>query len=286
MSVRAERSRAVGAAAALAVTLALAAVATAVATAAEAQGGGEASARAIAQRVAAVRTGTVWMSFAAMPGTSGNGRGGISVRTGGRNSFFGSGDLASKEWEDECEPGPVRVSLDVSRGTVTALRTYVGGRWRGTAALDLGTVPPAAATDYLLGLAERGEGRPAKDAIFPASIAEGAVVWPRLLTLAKDAERPRQVRESALFWVGQAVGDAVTAGLQEIVDDPSGDREVRKSAVFSLSQRPKDESVPALIRIARTHKDPELRRSAVFWLGQSNDPRAVGFFEEVLLKGR
>lgn len=280
MSGAAVRPRAVGAALAAVVALATLPVA------AEAQGIGQAGARTIAQRVAEVRAGTVWLSFAAMPGTCGNGRGGISVRTGGRNSFFGSGDLASKEWEDECEPGPVRVSLDVSRGTVTALRTYVGGRWRGTPALDLGTVPPAAATDYLLGLAERGEGRPAKDAIFPASIAEGAVVWPRLLRLAKDADRPRDVRESALFWVGQAAGDAVTAGLQEVVDDPSGDREVRKSAVFSLSQRPKDESVPALIRIARTHKDPELRRTAVFWLGQSNDPRAIGFFEEVLLKGR
>lgn len=281
MSVAAVRPRVVGAAA-LAGVVALATLPVAV----EAQGSGQAGARAIAQRVAEVRSGTVWMSFAAMPGTCGNGRGGITVRTGGRNSFFGSGNLASKEWEDECEPGPVRVSLDVSRGTVMALRTYVGGRWRGSAALDLGTVPPVAATDYLLGLAERGEGRPAKDAIFPASIAEGAVVWPRLLTLAKDTDRPREVRESALFWVGQAAGDAVTAGLQEIVDDPSGDREVRKSAIFSLSQRPKDESVPALIRIARTHKDPELRRTAVFWLGQSNDPRAIGFFEEVLLKGR
>lgn len=281
MSVAVVRPWAVGAAA-LAGVVALATLPVAV----EAQGSGQAAARAIAQRVAEVRSGTVWMSFAAMPGTCGNGRGGITVRTGGRNAFFGSGNLASKEWEDECEPGPVRVSLDVSRGTVMALRTYVGGRWRGSAALDLGTVPPVAATDYLLGLAERGEGRPAKDAIFPASIAEGAVVWPRLLTLAKAADRPREVRESALFWVGQAAGDAVTAGLQEIVDDPSGDREVRKSAIFSLSQRPKDESVPALIRIARTHKDPELRRTAVFWLGQSNDPRAIGFFEEVLLKGR
>jgi HEAT repeat protein len=167
---------------------------------------------------------------------------------------------------------------------VVALRSYVGGSWRGKPTLDLGTVPPAEATDYLLGVAERGEGKPASDAIFPASIAEGAVVWPRLLTLAKDEDRPRKVRESAIFWVSQAAGDEATRGLQEVVDDPAGDREVRKSAVFSLSQRPADEAVPALLRIARTHKDPEIRRSAIFWLGQSKDPRAVGYFEEVLLR--
>ena len=86
--------------------------------------------------------------------------------------------------------------------------------------------------------------------------------------------------------MGQAAGEEATKGLQEIAEDPDGDREVRKSAVFSLSQRPKDESVPALIRIARSNKDPEIRRNAIFWLGQSRDPRAIAYFEEVLLGKR
>ena len=34
--------------------------------------------------------------------------------------------------------------------------------------------------------------------------------------------------------------------------------------------------------LARTHRDPEVRKQAMFWLGQSNDPRALAFFEEVL----
>ena len=38
------------------------------------------------------------------------------------------------------------------------------------------------------------------------------------------------------------------------------------------------------IRIARTHRDPEVRKQAVFWLGQSNDPRAIALFEELLTK--
>jgi hypothetical protein len=40
--------------------------------------------------------------------------------------------------------------------------------------------------------------------------------------------------------------------------------------------------VPALIRVARTNKDPELRKTALFWLGQSEDPRALDLFEEIL----
>jgi hypothetical protein len=49
-----------------------------------------------------------------------------------------------------------------------------------------------------------------------------------------------------------------------------------------LSQLPKDEGVPKLIDVARKHRNPEVRRQAMFWLGQSNDPRALAFFEEVL----
>jgi HEAT repeat protein len=57
---------------------------------------------------------------------------------------------------------------------------------------------------------------------------------------------------------------------------------VKRRAVFALSQLPKDEGVPMLIEIARSNRNPEVRRQAMFWLGQSHDPRAVAFFEQVL----
>jgi hypothetical protein len=45
---------------------------------------------------------------------------------------------------------------------------------------------------------------------------------------------------------------------------------------------PKDEGVPKMIDVARNNRNPEVRRQAMFWLGQSGDPRALQFFEEVL----
>ena len=78
--------------------------------------------------------------------------------------------------------------------------------------------------------------------------------------------------------------DAATKGLTDLVDDGNADRDVRESAVFALSQRPHEEGVPALIRIVRENKDPELRRKAIFWLGQSDDPRALSLFEELLTR--
>ena len=57
---------------------------------------------------------------------------------------------------------------------------------------------------------------------------------------------------------------------------------MKKKAVFALTQLPKDEGVPLLIQVARTNRNPVVRKQAIFWLGQSKDPRALRFFEEIL----
>jgi len=57
---------------------------------------------------------------------------------------------------------------------------------------------------------------------------------------------------------------------------------VKRKAVFALSQLPRDEGVPLLIDIARNNSNREVKKQAMFWLGQSKDARAVSFFEQVL----
>ena len=42
--------------------------------------------------------------------------------------------------------------------------------------------------------------------------------------------------------------------------------------------------MPLLIEVARTNRSPKVREQAIFWLGQSGDPRALEFFEEVLTR--
>lgn len=233
--------------------------------------------QSIASRVGRVRNGTVRMSFASRPDVCGNGRGNISTH-GNNITISGHRD----EWEDECEPGPVRVAMDLADGHVIAVRTYVGGRWRAAGdATDLGTVGAREASDYFLDDVVRGGGKGARDAIFPATIADSVTTWPRLLAIARNDDIERAVRTQAVFWVSQAAGDKVAAGLRDVANDVKLDREVRKQAVFAISQR-RDEGVPLLIDIAGTSTDPEVRRSAVFWLGQSHDKRALDYFEKVL----
>ena len=107
-------------------------------------------------------------------------------------------------------------------------------------------------------------------------------MWPRLLAITKRKELPGKTRQSAVFWVSQAAGDQVVKAMGDIASDATEDRELRTSAVFGLSRRPADESVPALIRLSNSDRDPEIRRQAMFWLSRSNDPRAIAWFEKVL----
>jgi len=237
-------------------------------------------AQSLSERMAEVRDGKVRMSFAARPGVCGNGRNSISF-DGGTRTWYGD----SKDWRAECESGPVRVVLWKRRGEVTEVDTYVAGEWLpgGAGTVDLGTVSAPEAADYLLELARRSPREAGKEAILPAVLADSVTVWPQLLEIARDRLLRSGTRKSAVFWLGQAAGEAATEGLTRIVYDDATDREVRESAIFALSQRPRDEGVPALIRIVRENRDPELVKKALFWLGQSNDPRALALFEEILI---
>lgn len=90
-----------------------------------------------------------------------------------------------------------------------------------------------------------------------------------------------RVRGDVLFWLAHRAGTRAASAITDaITNDPETD--VKRRAVFALSQLPKDEGVPLLIQVARTNRNPEVRKQAMFWLGESKDPRAIEFFEEVL----
>jgi len=244
-------------------------------------------AQSIADRVSRAGNGSVRMSFATRPEVCG--RGGNIHRGGNWHGNFNNNDRnysRDVEWDAMCDYGPGRLVLDKREGEIVAVRFYVGGRWRPSSdgVTDLGNVPAREAADYLVSLASSLPGKAGRDAIFPATIADSATVWPALLRLARNEDRPRETRKQAVFWLGQAAGEAASSSLDSLSNDATVDRDVQKQVVFALSQRPRDEGIPILIRVARTHRDPEVRRDAVFWLGQSNDPRAIALFEEILTK--
>jgi HEAT repeat protein len=104
-----------------------------------------------------------------------------------------------------------------------------------------------------------------------------------LIKLART-EADHEARNQALFWLGHKAGEKSLGVLKDVVEKEDDDTEVQKQAVFVISRRPADEAVPLLIKIARTHRKPEVRKQAMFWLGRTGDPRALIFFEEILKK--
>ena len=232
------------------------------------------AAQSLARRVQGAGDGTVRLSFAAREGVCSSGPGSITIMD----------DDDDEEWESDCERGPVRVSFRMQGGRVAESETYVGGRWRpGRGRVtDLGLVPAKEAADLLLALAPQVRDEDGGELVTAATLADSVVVWPQLLRLARATEVREETRRQAVFWLGQAAGAETAKGLDSIVTDAGGDIEIRKQAVFALSQRPAEEGVPVLIGIARTNRHPELRKTALFWLGQSDDPRALTLFEEIL----
>lgn len=228
------------------------------------------AAQSLRERIASAGDGIVLLSFAAREGVCAGGRGIILNHD------------HEDEWESDCDRQPVRVSLQMLGGRVASADTHVGGRWRaGREATDLGLVPAGEAADVLLALAPRAAGG-GEELVTAAALADSAETWPHLLQLARNEAVPEDTRRQAVFWLSQAAGQEATRGLDSLATDPHGDLEIREHAVFALSQRPADEGVPALIRIARSNPSPELRKKALFWLGQSDDPRALALFEELL----
>lgn len=143
----------------------------------------------------------------------------------------------------------------------------------------LSNVSPAQSIDWLLGHLSSGE-RTANEILAAVAMHEHESVVPRLITLARSAERT-DVRRGALFWLGQRAGEKAAGELRRAVDeDPAVD--VREHAVFAISQLPRERSVPMLLELVKTHKSPAIRKKAMFWLAQSEDPRALDLIEAIL----
>ena len=251
----------------------------------------------LAQRVSRAPDGVVRMQYASRPGTCGDGGQAIGYRTA---FFMESMQSFGGHWTaPQCVAGPMRVALTVSNGKVTRVQAYVGGSWGASSArvTELGTVSAADASSYFFALVPQLERGTSKDRLLiPAVLAADANVVPRLIALARDGARIEGTRRQAIQWIG-LIGDAsvvptlvsfarsdrsATVNSTDDGDDegPSEDG-IASSAVAALSFVQNGAGVPALIDLARAGTTA-VRRSAVFWLGQSGDPRAFAVLHTII----
>lgn len=129
-------------------------------------------------------------------------------------------------------------------------------------------------------------GRVKKDAlkekiIFSLSQQRGFGNGEWVMNIALDPKESIEMRKQALFWAGQN-GGASTESFATLYDKMT-DSEIKEQLIFVFSQRGRDiKALEKLMDIAKNDKDKALRTKAVFWLGQSRDPRALKFIEDLI----
>lgn len=122
----------------------------------------------------------------------------------------------------------------------------------------------------------------AEHAIFSMSQMSVTGALDSLIALARGPIDPT-VREKAIFWLGQEAGEKSGATLKDLAWDDE-EVEVQKQAIFALTQAG-EQSIPELIKIAKTHPHKEIRKQSIFWLSQLTDQRAFDTLVEIV-KGK
>lgn len=244
----------------------------------------DAAAQSLADRVASAAQPRVQFTFAARQEVCGNGRSYYQIAG---NTWHGSFNEADRR--EPCVNGPVRVLLDRAGRDVISVSTFVGPIPEAVPGVaDLGRVSTRVATDYLLGIAERGEGRVSRDAIGPAVLADSVDVTPRLLAIARNQNAPRETRRTAISWVARPldtrernVRDIATA-LVAVAGDESENQSVRQQALRSLARLEHGAGTAHLVDLARDARRSWLAREALSALNASGDPRARQYLREVV----
>jgi HEAT repeat protein len=254
-----------------------------VASAALALAGALPAQETLRNRVEGGGDGRVQFQFAARSDVCGSGS---TVRVG-RSAYAPPDPGAGDELDRPCRRGPVVVRITRSGGQVVGVETEIAPAVTPAGIRDLGSVPARTAAEYLMELAARAEGRPARDAIFPAVLADSAIIWPALLGLSRNRDLSRSVRQGALAWLGREVPRLaadqerqVSTGLAALAGDPEETLAIRQQALLVLA-RAQPPDVAVLTRMA-TGTDSWLRDAAIQAMAGSGDPRARDFLRAAL----
>jgi HEAT repeat protein len=235
-----------------------------------------ACAQGLAGRVDGAARQNVEFHFSARAGICGDGRTYIRTDT---DSWYGTINDATRS--QPCETGPVRVVVVRSEREAIRLETFAGTLNADSSAANLGRVPATEAASYLMTLARSAEGRVGRDALFAATLADSARIAADLLEIARDQNRSRDMRRSALGWLTRRRATSDGLPTDELVRVLAGfarneteQNAFRQSAVGHLARLDRGEGIPTLIEMSRGTNDLWLAKYAAESMGRSGDPRA------------
>jgi len=246
---------------------------------------GTLGAQSLASRINSSSATRVQFEFAGRPDVCGDGQAFLS--TGGGSSYYGQVNVINGVTSQPCAAGPVRVVIDRADGVVTNIQTVAGPLHTAEGATDLGTVPGREASDYLMSLATKTDGRASRQAILPAAIADGVDITPALVSIARDQNRPSDTRRAALSWLARDDGSDSRAQTAQATDlllrisrDENETQSLRRSALNMLGRVGHGAGVPSLIQLATDNSASWIGEESVRALSQSGDPRARDFLRK------
>jgi HEAT repeat protein len=103
-----------------------------------------------------------------------------------------------------------------------------------------------------------------------------------LLSVAADPSQSIEVRKHALWTAGEA-GVSATEFIP--LYDRTSERPLKEHLIWVLSESRDRAAADKLIDIARNDRDVEMRKKAIFWLGQMHDPRVQQLLLDIINKG-
>src|SRR6476620_8969638 len=111
-------------------------------------------------------------------------------------------------------------------------------------------------------------------AVFALSQHESSKASQALRASAERPDLPENLREKAIFWIGQRGGKENEAFLRSLYCRLK-ETELRNKVLFSISQAGGAENLRWLLGVARDQTQPmQLRKQALFWAGQGDVPIA------------
>jgi len=105
-----------------------------------------------------------------------------------------------------------------------------------------------------------------------------------LAALARDKGKSEKSRTNAIFWIGQTRAANRLSLLEDIYKNSMDNSKIRQQVMFALSRTGEPQAVSIMANVASSDPDIEVRKQAVYWLGQNRSPAANQALENLLRK--
>ncbi len=185
-------------------------------------------------------------------------------------------------WVDDAKILRIQIAEDLVKRGMPVYRKYINGGLQSEETVDPDEELKLMALSALINMDEakalpmlekiiRGDSstKLKKQALFVLSQHGNEKALPLITELAVKSKDP-ELREQAVFWLGQRSDDQSMDTLLKLFDDAGSNRE-KEQMLHAFANSENRKARAKLIEIAKKESDINLRKQAIFWLGQAGN---------------